>query len=402
MIYPLVLLHITILPLVLPWTHDVVKQTLPNATTQDLALLKGRLSDTILQRGILVPHPQEDFDLLTERILDALELASSTTTLFTDYEEECESSHGVHANYNNPCHTCGETTCFSSRPEKKWEVRIFAANGLLRADAWDVAWSEMERVDVEIFPNISDVQRRMLDETQLEADAEQATQAAWSHQQGLESVAQIQDALGGYRVQPASLSKEEISEAKRGATERFPIRHDSVPEAPRTDQAIPAAYKAHDIPLGILIKNYLYLLAQDRRKMAILFLVLTMVFATVQGMSAQRSKMAIDRADEWVDYRVLPSAGSAGDTWSSLHAQSDASRRLSETNAMVVEDPQTRDERHPLRDHESFVDRTPTADRASAILMTSRNPNKEQTDSTQHCRNDVSVFDMMCMKDEVG
>lgn len=168
--YPLVLLHCTILPpTLLPHTnHDeqLVSDLLPEAYRKRWATLRDKfVGDTeVRTRGLLISHPKEDYELLEERLLETLELevprishdhylfedsgsgdsgfeSASTSTTDEDGEEDvsCQSQ----------CPDCG---C-KLRPDhvsRKWEVRVFAANGLMRAGAWGAAWQEMEKVDVEI------------------------------------------------------------------------------------------------------------------------------------------------------------------------------------------------------------------------------------------------------------
>ena len=34
----------------------------------------------------------------------------------------------------------------------RWELRVYAANGLMTSGAWRRVWGEMERIDVEVGP----------------------------------------------------------------------------------------------------------------------------------------------------------------------------------------------------------------------------------------------------------
>ena len=79
-LYPLVLLHVTLLPVRLPWSLEAMQELLPESTLDQLQVLKGKVSDTILQRGILVPHPREEYEMLEERLLEALELEEERLT----------------------------------------------------------------------------------------------------------------------------------------------------------------------------------------------------------------------------------------------------------------------------------------------------------------------------------
>uniref|UniRef100_A0A8H7TRU2 Pathway-specific nitrogen regulator n=1 Tax=Bionectria ochroleuca TaxID=29856 RepID=A0A8H7TRU2_BIOOC len=179
---PLVLLHVTLLPLQWPWGH-----VLENAHPDDLSQgaknvrdtwrqLQDRMGDTTCERGILLPHPQEDFEILEERLLEALELPlrrrarilecghylgpSNEMTLEeeSDTEDEYPESlrHLRSAALERQTHWCG--TCQSEirydalGAGKVFRIKIYASNGLMKAGAWEACWKEMERVDVELEP----------------------------------------------------------------------------------------------------------------------------------------------------------------------------------------------------------------------------------------------------------
>ncbi|VUC25132.1 unnamed protein product [Clonostachys rosea] len=181
---PLVLLHVTLLPLQWPWGH-----VLENAHPDDLSQgaknvrdtwrqLQDRMGDTTCERGILLPHPQEDFEILEERLLEALELPlrrrarilecghylgpSNEMTLEeeeSDTEDEYLSEHPRRSRSSalgRQTHWCG--TCQSEirydalGPGKVFRIKIYASNGLMKAGAWEACWKEMERVDVELEP----------------------------------------------------------------------------------------------------------------------------------------------------------------------------------------------------------------------------------------------------------
>ena len=90
---------------------------------------------------------------------------------------------------------------------KRWELKIYAANGLMRAGAWSAAWSEMERCDVEISPWIPDDMRKALDK-RLQEEEEAAQR---KHLYAAELERQIAEGLA---LQKKS---EEEAEAKRRA-----------------------------------------------------------------------------------------------------------------------------------------------------------------------------------------
>ncbi|KAL2179767.1 uncharacterized protein P884DRAFT_290047 [Thermothelomyces heterothallicus CBS 202.75] len=133
--------------------------------------LQDRVGDTVLERGILLPHPQSDYEVLEERLLEALELPlrrrarilecghyvgpanvdpdeSSDEEGYDDEEKEEEKRKKRHW-----CSTCHEEIRYEDLgPGKVFRVKVYASNGLMKAGAWEACWKEMERVDVELEP----------------------------------------------------------------------------------------------------------------------------------------------------------------------------------------------------------------------------------------------------------
>ncbi|KLU85611.1 hypothetical protein MAPG_04633 [Magnaporthiopsis poae ATCC 64411] len=200
---PLVLLHATLLPLRWTW-GDVLDEGFGMPAedgsdegcfkaSEDLKRLRDnwkelqdRMGDTVLERGILLPHPQSDYEVLEERLLEALELPmrrrarilecghylgpsnlayveSSEDDTTTDESEDDyaatpsrQARRKTGASSREARHWCG--TCRSDikyealGPGKVFRVKIYASNGLMRAGAWEACWKEMERVDAEVEP----------------------------------------------------------------------------------------------------------------------------------------------------------------------------------------------------------------------------------------------------------
>ncbi|KAL6901191.1 hypothetical protein GGI43DRAFT_370342 [Trichoderma evansii] len=180
---PLVLLHVTLLPLRWPWG-----EVLDEAKTSELSEgvktlreawreLQDTIGDTIQDRGVLLPHPQNDFEVMEERLLEALELpfkrrarilecghylGPSNEMPFADEHDSDEDDafdedgEMLPSNDKKPTHWC--TTCSSEIPVdalgagKIYRVKVYASNGLMRAGAWEACWKEMERVDIELEP----------------------------------------------------------------------------------------------------------------------------------------------------------------------------------------------------------------------------------------------------------
>ncbi|KAF2660077.1 hypothetical protein K491DRAFT_765744 [Lophiostoma macrostomum CBS 122681] len=213
---PLVLLHVTILPMQLPYTHDMMVKIMPDWLVQNYKLLTEKLEDIVLmQRGLLISHPNEEYDVLEENILESLELKTPRLLkcghfvgLEEEADEDAESEDEEAGNaedgtgrgsrmsggtitvdeegpwkYPTPPHSDVASVCTDCNRQvkkpgkgigagsKRWDLKIYAANGLMRAGAWSAAWREMERCDVEITPWIPADVRKAL-EKKIEEDRE--------------------------------------------------------------------------------------------------------------------------------------------------------------------------------------------------------------------------------------
>ncbi|KAF3922849.1 hypothetical protein AA313_de0200541 [Arthrobotrys entomopaga] len=162
---PLVLLHVTLLPLPV---QGPASSVLANH-------LRKMISPTVVARGLLLPHPNDDYDALIEMIAENLGLDQETPPPFkkapTYAIEDCAShSEGSYIDSSEEeadpyCPTCSRRRLKPEyvrhdrprrhrRPfrhnEKWYTINIFASNGLMRAGAWSRSWEEMERIDVEV------------------------------------------------------------------------------------------------------------------------------------------------------------------------------------------------------------------------------------------------------------
>ncbi len=165
--FPLVLLHCTLLPpkiTLKPGSVEdsLILESLPDEYKQRWTALRNKLADAeISNRGVLISHPREDMALLEERILESLELEkprirhdhyfqSDGGTVDSGFESAgTEDDNEENGSCDIKCPDCG-SHLRSDNFKRKWEVKVFAANGLMRAGAWAAAWQEMEKVDVEI------------------------------------------------------------------------------------------------------------------------------------------------------------------------------------------------------------------------------------------------------------
>ncbi|KAL1898897.1 hypothetical protein Sste5346_003308 [Sporothrix stenoceras] len=133
-------------------------------------------ADTVAERGVLLPHPQNDYEVLEERLLEALELPVRRRARILecghylgpaddeddeDYEDEDgyynERAEEDESSKRHWCTTCRSDIRYESLgAERVFRVKVYASNGLMTVGAWAACWSEMERVDVEIEPIVAD------------------------------------------------------------------------------------------------------------------------------------------------------------------------------------------------------------------------------------------------------
>ncbi|EFR04049.1 hypothetical protein MGYG_07055 [Nannizzia gypsea CBS 118893] len=173
--YALVLLHCTLLPPCFPLSlppgfpppsKELLREILPDAYWTRWKLLEEKIGSTgiLRDRGILISHPQEAYDLLEERLLETMGLTRPRLAYGhfigggDDTDEDEHTTEDEDEKYDtetgcvkHKCQDCGQRV-INNRDgvEKKWEVRVYAANGLMGQGAWSAAWKEMEKVDVEV------------------------------------------------------------------------------------------------------------------------------------------------------------------------------------------------------------------------------------------------------------
>lgn len=283
--YPLVLLHISILPVELRWSAENMREILSPETVENVQLLRSRLSETILQRGILIPHPREEYDLLEERLLEALELrkeritkcghfrARESMSSISSAEESISSGDsGMGSSIEDLCAICHDHI----RPKhaesrlSKWNIKVYASNGLMKASAWTAAWSEMERVDVEIVPNIDESLCRLLDAKTVEEEAEkklQQEEARIAHEQKERAYDEEYQRHANFTREILYLAQAPTPSAEEPPSAP-PVPHETKP----TVDDLPQVYRPKDIPLSLLLRNYIILLAQDTKNLIIFVL----------------------------------------------------------------------------------------------------------------------------------
>ncbi|KAF1819900.1 uncharacterized protein K489DRAFT_383454 [Dissoconium aciculare CBS 342.82] len=307
--YPLVLLHVTLLPADIRWSPEVLRRLLPQNILDNLELLRCKISETVAQRGILIQHPKGEYELLEERLLQSLELSKERVTKCGHFRardsvssavssvssvKDSDSAIGSDIETCSTCHQHMKPAQSGAAGEKVWAVKIFAANGLLGPSAWAAAWSDMERVDVEIFPWIDADLRKQLDAAQTEADAAQDLLNE-QEESRIRAILEEQARTAGEGRGPTS------SDFALDPPAADPDRHLSPSPAhasssdpnnttPRRKPrlSLPEIYRRPaDIPLSILLRNYLFLLAQDRKNVIIFVLgVLVLYLGLLSGGSS--------------------------------------------------------------------------------------------------------------------
>jgi len=302
--YPLVLLHVTLLPATLPWSSESMQELLPESVLESLQFLRSKMTDTIMQRGLLLSHPREEYELLEERLLEALELREERITKCGHFHRPRNSTSSVStadgsdsglgssveglSSDGDICTTCRHHTQASMSNVgiggRRWSIKVYAANGLMRAGAWAAAWSEMESVDVEVLPWIGEDRRRKLDARRDEetvAERQRAEEEEERFKAALDEQLRLQH-------EPTRLAEEveERRDHERESQEHGQIQPPVATSDPTTNTLmlaspakaksavadLPPIYRPSQIPLSVLLRNYLVLLLQDRRNVAILAL----------------------------------------------------------------------------------------------------------------------------------
>lgn len=356
--YPLVLLHCTLSALPLPAMYPPEAFEAVGAmeqTKKDAVLLNQRMNATITDRGVLIQHPGDDYELLEERVLESLELRRprvggcghfrSTSSVSNEGDDTSPKKHTLStdsdpANHDldkgHRCVDCTRTISSTLLPEderdalRRWDIRIYAANGLMRAGAWSAAWKEMEKVDVEVGVWVSDNMRSKLEAwaaneedkaARARQDAEMANAApsfgCFDGESEARTRPTIKTAAEGLKGRErARAATNDHSPASRAATSRPGSRHKAPFEAlhhtsPPLSASIEDQYSSafaqpepassSQTPLTTLIYNYI-LRTTHRYKdtlLPIFVLILALAFAS-RSLFSSSSAPAMS---------ALPSAG---------------------------------------------------------------------------------------------
>jgi hypothetical protein len=243
----------------LPFSHDIMARIMPDWLVENFRLLEEKLQDIILmRRGLLIPHPRDEYELLEERILESLELKTPRLLKCghfvapdddTDKDDDADSaigaedgasrmSGGTMTDDHDSMHTRRDSAmCLDCHRElkkpgqgvgagtRRFDIRIYAANGLMRSEAWTAAWSEMERCDVEISPWIPEEVRKTLEKRVLEEQEADKRKAAYNAElqrriqaDAVQQQQQAAEAIAKKRQEEVELQKS--SEAAAAALQR--------------------------------------------------------------------------------------------------------------------------------------------------------------------------------------
>lgn len=285
--FPLVLLHCNLLAPSLPvvgatepQNQMAVEEVLPTPYWKRWRRLQDKVGSGVLRdRGVLISHPEDCYDVLEERLLESLELQRSRLHQghFLGHEDSGPGSEGelsdkeeseTDGEQGEECPDCGGRVLRHSDSNRKWEIKVFAANGLMRAGAWAAAWKEMEKVDVEVGLWLPSEVRRALEKRLAEEGAVNTVSQS--------SPAIDQTAMFG--VDPRRLS---VQTHSRTVSDSGSLHAGDRSSKPRTDFDVTGqnvnGNKGSEIALPTLVANYIRVLASDRRNVALAILSVLVV-----------------------------------------------------------------------------------------------------------------------------
>lgn len=438
---PLVLLHVSALPSTMPaYSLEQLEAHAPKYVVDNFHLLREKMSDVVLARGILIPHPGEEYDLLEERLLEALELctprvlgcghfrsdtpdddgfddevsiATATVLLPEDSVQEpkpraiCEFAHVDHSSESfdfdddDVCSTCTHTLRLPHRGaghgKRRWEVKFYASNGLMRSGAWSAAWREMERVDVEITPWMPEDVKRALEvamedeEKEREEKARRAHEAFEAREAMLEKLqserdaaarmaAEAQESLHKAEREMTKLVAEAVNAARQQAVpsvaERPPLRskrNQSVDNHGGFQHQRSRSRAPEDIPLTQLLQNYVCILAQDRRNIAVAALSFLVLLLSM-GLLSPGQLAAVPSQLPAIVQHPIPSLSSASPSLVAI---------ASVTADSVIEDVLQKAEHH------TDLDRFPLQDPVTSSTLSASSASLDPTASVADANDSI-------------
>ncbi|GIC91583.1 uncharacterized protein Aud_008029 [Aspergillus udagawae] len=307
--YPLVLLHCTLLPPSLPVPgligypdQKTLREVLPPEYWRRWKLLEEKVGSGVLRdRGVLISHPEDMYDLLEERLLESLELQrprlhhghflGHEDTASEKGDQSATEDSATDDEQGEECPDCGGR--FPRHDSsRKWEIKVFAANGLMRAGAWAAAWKEMEKVDVEVglwLPSEirRELEKRLLDNdppsTDLRLQVPQLREPATSIGAELYDQSSRTNTPTPFIHEPRSFVPEEPARPSSPATGiTTPAKAPVMPPSTYSPRSV------EEIDLQTLLINYIRVLASDRRNVTIVLLSVLAVYLAL-GVKPQSS-----------------------------------------------------------------------------------------------------------------
>jgi hypothetical protein len=305
--YPLVLLHCNLLApslpvpgATLPRNQTLVEEVLPPEYWKRWKRLQDKVGSGVLRdRGVLISHPEDLYDMLEERLLESLELQRSRlhqghfvgqegSGLGSEGELSDQGESETDGEQDEECPDCGGRVRHGDN-NRKWEIKVFAANGLMRAGAWAAAWKEMEKVDVEVGLWLPSDVRRALEKRLAEERAANFTEEIHA--------SPPVDQASQFAMDPRRLSVQtharRVSDA--GSFEAS-VPHLAPPKYPEADFSRTGnEKKKHEVALQTLLINYIRVLAGDRRNVALAFMSILVVFLAIGSRPQQLAVQPVVR-----------------------------------------------------------------------------------------------------------
>lgn len=363
--HPLVLLHVTVLPL--HWQHAHIMDTAPpDVLSKDLLtvreswkLLQEKLGDTVFERGVLLPHPQDSYETLEERLCAALELPIrprakilacghyvGPSTSFSDSElsssdsSDSEDLDSVVSSSTKSlwCDICcrdvrfGKYDALPGRQKKSFKVKLFASNGLMGAGAWAACWREMERVDVEITPYVDANAAKEINDLTETVMAHQNAADEEHFEETHHNI--MEEPLPSVKIEAPEESHVDFDDIARSERDAMRLReiygeqsspapepvphpqhdrhpqHDSHPQHERHSSRRPTARHQQDESFITLLVAAAKVLVQDKKNVMIFLLSLVVLLLAVrpggapQGNSFQMQELAMLKFEEAAATRV--------------------------------------------------------------------------------------------------
>ncbi|RHZ47112.1 uncharacterized protein CDV56_102472 [Aspergillus thermomutatus] len=308
--YPLVLLHCTLLPPSLPVPgligypdQKILREVLPPEYWKRWKLLEEKVGSGVLRdRGVLISHPEDMYDLLEERLLESLELQrprlhhghflGHEETGSEEGDQSAAEDSATDGEQGEECPDCGGRFPRHDA-SRKWEIKVFAANGLMRAGAWAAAWKEMEKVDVEVGLWLPSEIRRELEKRLLDNDPPRSNLRLQVPQLREQPTTNIGAELYGQpsRTNTPTLLIDEptLFVPEKASRPSSPAPEITTPtKAPVMPASTYSPRSVEEIDLQTLLINYIRVLASDRRNVTIVLLSVLVVYLAL-GVKPQTS-----------------------------------------------------------------------------------------------------------------